>query len=978
MKRRGFGRSAGGRTLLAVLATVAAAALLPGMARANTYNVTACNDAPGSVNHSWTTWWNSPYSTITLGQGCPSAGYQPGDQNNTNHGIVARYIANSWDPNGAAGGFQFTAPAGNNIASVTLSDWYTRANSGQYAVMLSDYGPLEGCWESATSLCGAVNAAHTLSVGGSGRIWTEVGCHNSGSCSDSGNGQSGLFTMYGTTVTVNDLTAPTSTPSGPLWTNAWQGGARSLTISGRDSGDGIQRNDVKIDGSTVIQGPVHGCDFTYPHPCGDQTDSFTYDTHQLSDGPHSIQAVSWDAAWMAGVANGTLYVDNHAPDMSTTPVSVAQGSEWTSSNGFDLSWTTPASQFAPIVKAHYSVCRAAAPSDCPVADAAVGGSGIETISGLRLPSAGDYLVRVWLEDGVGNVNPGLASVPVHLRYDPTVPGRAEVARLRGWLSAAEATSYSQRIELAAGASTGPSGIAGYSVTTDGSFPDATVEAAGQAAVVELAGLPEGRNVVRARAVSGARVPSGELGEAELNVDRSKPEASVSGSPDPAVWQRSPVSLLLTGTDQAHLSGMDGIDPADPTASATDEAFVEYRLDGGPATAVPGTNAPGVATETVPLSVVSDGQHSVTYRAVDLAGNESAERTVQFKIDQTPPEVVAFEAQDPIRPTAVSVAVADRTSGVAGGSIRMRRQGASTWTELPTRFDGGHLVTVVDDSQLAPGAYEFQATARDIAGNERSSDRRRDGGAEVLVAPFRFDTRMTAGIVRPAVKKKAQKVSARCRRSKRCMAGVRRRALRKPPAGTVRSLTVAYGKTAVVKGTLLSADLRPIAGQSVGVYRRLEARGQGLVRIATVRTDSAGRFQYRAPKGASRTLRFQFAGTETLHPAAAEVRLLVRASSTLRVSRTRVLNGGSVRFSGTIGLPVVQGAKIVELQAFYRRRWRTFAAPSTSGRGRWKFTYRFEATSGVVTYRFRVRIRHEASYPYELGYSRAVAVRVSGR
>jgi hypothetical protein len=424
--------------------------------------------------------------------------------------------------------------------------------------------------------------------------------------------------------------------------------------------------------------------------------------------------------------------------------------------------------------------------------------------------------------------------------------------------------------------------------------------------------------------------------------------------------------------------MDGIDPADPAAAPTDEAFVEYRLDGGPATAVPGANAPGVATETVPLSVGSDGRHTVTYRAVDLAGNESAERSVQFKVDQTPPEIVAFEAQDPAHPAALSVAVADRTSGVAEGSIRMRSQGSSTWSELPTRLDGNHLVAQVDDSQLAPGAYEFQATARDAAGNERVSDRRRDGRAEVLVAPFRFDTRMTAGIVRPAVKKKAHKVSARCRRSKRCMAGVRRRATRKPPTGTVRKLTVAYGKTALVKGSLLSTDLRPIAGQAVSVYRRLEARGQGLARIATVHTDSAGRFQYRAPKGASRTLRFQFDGTETLHPAAAEVRLLVKASSTLRVNRTRVLNGGSVRFSGTIGLPVVQGPKIVELQAYYRKRWRTFAAPSTSKNGRWRFTYRFEATSGLVTYGFRVRIRHEASYPYELGYSKVVRVRVSGR
>jgi hypothetical protein len=46
-------------------------------------------------------------------------------------------------------------------------------------------------------------------------------------------------------------------------------------------------------------------------------------------------------------------------------------------------------------------------------------------------------------------------------------------------------------------------------------------------------------------------------------------------------------------------------------------------------------------------------------------------------------------------------------------------------------------------------------------------------------------------------------------------------------------------------------------------------------------------------------------------------------------------------------------------------------------GRWSYDYRFEATRGVVTYRFRARIRRKAAYPYELGRSRVVRVTVRG-
>jgi hypothetical protein len=73
-----------------------------------------------------------------------------------------------------------------------------------------------------------------------------------------------------------------------------------------------------------------------------------------------------------------------------------------------------------------------------------------------------------------------------------------------------------------------------------------------------------------------------------------------------------------------------------------------------------------------------------------------------------------------------------------------------------------------------------------------------------------------------------------------------------------------------------------------------------------------------------------------------------------------------------------GGKLVELQVFTRRRWRTFAQPRASATtGRWSFQYRFEAVRGRVRFRFRARIRREASYPFHVGTSRQVPVTVHG-
>jgi hypothetical protein len=106
---------------------------------------------------------------------------------------------------------------------------------------------------------------------------------------------------------------------------------------------------------------------------------------------------------------------------------------------------------------------------------------------------------------------------------------------------------------------------------------------------------------------------------------------------------------------------------------------------------------------------------------------------------------------------------------------------------------------------------------------------------------------------------------------------------------------------------------------------------------------------------------------------------VRAASTIRVNRRRLLNGQAVRFAGQLrSLPTPPAGKLVELQVMLSGRWQTFRTASTDLDGSWRVKYRFRRSCGLLRYRFRARLPAEFGYTFETGRTRAVTVRVRGR
>ena len=65
--------------------------------------------------------------------------------------------------------------------------------------------------------------------------------------------------------------------------------------------------------------------------------------------------------------------------------------------------------------------------------------------------------------------------------------------------------------------------------------------------------------------------------------------------------------------------------------------------------------------------------------------------------------------------------------------------------------------------------------------------------------------------------------------------------------------------------------------------------------------------------------------------------------------------------------------VVVLQGREGGKWRTFSDARTHRKGRWHVSYRFSGRPG--SYPIRLRIRRQAGFPFELGYSRRLTIRV---
>jgi hypothetical protein len=185
----------------------------------------------------------------------------------------------------------------------------------------------------------------------------------------------------------------------------------------------------------------------------------------------------------------------------------------------------------------------------------------------------------------------------------------------------------------------------------------------------------------------------------------------------------------------------------------------------------------------------------------------------------------------------------------------------------------------------------------------------------------------------------------------------------------------YGRDAPLTGRLTTTDGAVLANQPLSVTSQLRRTGGVPEPFASAVTDAQGRFSIPVPAGPSRNLVVTYGGSSSLLHRVRGVSLRVPAASTIHASDVLVSGAAAVRFSGrlrTLGAALPPGGKLVDLQASQHGRWTTVATTRATASG-WRAVARFPGTPGH--YPVRLRIRREAVFPYDLGYSPSVIVRV---
>jgi hypothetical protein len=368
-----------------------------------------------------------------------------------------------------------------------------------------------------------------------------------------------------------------------------------------------------------------------------------------------------------------------------------------------------------------------------------------------------------------------------------------------------------------------------------------------------------------------------------------------------------------------------------------------------------------------LAVPAPGEWSLSMWRRDAAGNQEEDNAsvpVLLRYDPEPPQL-GFEPPPSSDPTRLSVLVTDQVSGLADGAIEISREGSGTWQSLATEKRDTRLTARVEDAGMPAGTYLLRARAYDQARNENSTDRRLDGQPMVLTLPLRIASSMRAGVERKRTVWRTIKRHGK------------RHKVRRHVTVLSRVARVPYGRRVQVAGRIANRDGEGIAGAQIEVFSATRTTPEQLVGV--LQTDQEGRYRYTAKGSSSRSLRFAYAGTPLILPAERKVKLRVPATSSMQVSRQRVLNGDAVTFRGKLrGLPVPADGKLVELQVYLSGRWQTFRTTRADQAGGWAIRYRFKRTRGVQHFRFRASLPREAGYAFEAGATRSLTVRVRGQ
>ncbi|HEU0019318.1 MAG TPA: hypothetical protein VFQ14_03405 [Thermoleophilaceae bacterium] len=419
--------------LATALALTCGAAASP--AAAGVYTVHQCDYASGSGQHDFV-WQSAGAPTVEqYGAGCNEFGLAV---RNGGVGTSRTY------PSGAYGGWFAYAPLGTVftgfsgafgalegccVSGMTSYGDATERPDGQGARAYLFQGHLgNDSWYAPSGLRGPVGRSWSSSASGfeARRVGLQLRCGPGFSCSQGPYGDLRLRGRSFDFTLRDDGTPSVGEPSGSLLAGGWLRGTRTLFFRADDSGGGLTRIEAAFDDGTLLASPsscaVVAGRYSRLQPCPlGRSDEWALDTARLPDGVRGVELRATDVGGTTTRRALTIGVDNHAP-ASPRDVAPSGGDGWRSSNAFELRWTNPGGQHASIVRARWRACLAGAhweDSGCVTGERIAGG--IVDSGPIALPAAGEWDVRLWLEDAAGNSDAETASPAQRLRYDPDPP-----------------------------------------------------------------------------------------------------------------------------------------------------------------------------------------------------------------------------------------------------------------------------------------------------------------------------------------------------------------------------------------------------------------------------------------------------------------------------------------------------------------------------------------------------------------------------
>jgi hypothetical protein len=238
---------------------------------------------------------------------------------------------------------------------------------------------------------------------------------------------------------VDDQNAQVGFTNGStLMSGAWSRGVQGVTYNDADNGSGLRWTYARVDGVERYRFDYRGgCNLDASQsngeyarvfqPCptgGPYPVAFPLDTATLSDGAHTLQACAQDYGQAIGLngtgsescVQGPVYTDNTAPG-APVGLHVVSSNPARYLSQFNAIYSLPSNSGSPIVKVHYDVVDAAGKVVVPE-KVATGTNPTELAKVTAPQSAGDYRLRVWLEDAVGFTGP---AATVAVPRDTTPP-----------------------------------------------------------------------------------------------------------------------------------------------------------------------------------------------------------------------------------------------------------------------------------------------------------------------------------------------------------------------------------------------------------------------------------------------------------------------------------------------------------------------------------------------------------------------------